>query len=461
MQTIEQKAARFLEQAALPAGGILICAVSGGPDSVTLLDLMQKAAPQRGLLVEAAHLNHGLRGECADRDEAFVRALCSDRKIPLWAEWAQMTDRVRPAGESVESFARTLRYDFFERIARKREEQTGRTVWVATAHTASDNAETLLFRLARGSSLAGAGGIPPVRGRYLRPLLGCTREEILRYCSEHSCGYVIDETNLEPCCSRNLLRLQVMPVLRQINPAAEQNLAAFAADAREDAAFLNQLARELLDRAAKGAGWRCEVLSAAPGPVLRAALARLLAERNCADREKILACRRLIEGGGTVQLSGDVFARRSGGIFYFEEAGKPKGGEDSLQPLPFFVGRRRLFDGRILSVRLLEYEEIVKLCRYSKKELKNVADYGMINEISVFRTRKGGETFRPAGRGVTKSLKKFLAENGTPLGSRSRLLFLADGDRVLWLEGTGVCEELLPGPECRQAAEIKLLESEE
>ena len=460
MRTIEQRAADFLTQAALPAGGILICAVSGGPDSVALLELMRKIAPEKGLSVEAAHLNHGLRGKESDRDEAFVRALCRQKEIPLWTERARMSERTRPAGESVESFARALRYDFFERISREREEETGRRVWVATAHTASDNAETLLFRLARGSSLAGAGGIPPVRGRYLRPLLGCTREEILRYCEMHHCGYVIDATNLEPCCSRNRIRLQVMPTLRKINPGAERALAAFAADAREDAAFLDQLAQELLCRARQGAGWRCAQLASAPGPVLRSALARLLTERGCADREKIGACRRLLEGGGSsVRLSGKVTACRSGGIFYFEETRRQS--KEKQQPIPFFVGKQRLCDGRILSVRLLEYEEIVKLCRCGKKELKNFADYGMINKISVFRVRRGGETFRPAGRGVTKTLKKLLSESGVPHTCRDRLLLLAEEDRVLWLEGAGVCEELLPGPDCRQAVEIKLLESEE
>ena len=165
MRTIEQRAADFLTQAALPAGGILICAVSGGPDSVTLLELMRKIAPEKGLSVEAAHLNHGLRGEESDRDEAFVRALCRQKEIPLWTERARMSERTRPAGESVESFARALRYDFFERISREREEETGagcgsrlRTPPATTPRRCS-SAGAGQFSRRRGGYPAGAGAV--------------------------------------------------------------------------------------------------------------------------------------------------------------------------------------------------------------------------------------------------------------------------------------------------------------
>ena len=129
--------------------------------------------------------------------------------------------------------------------------------------------------------------------------------------------------------------------------------------------------------------------------------------------------------------------------------------------IPFATGQTALPDGRTVAVLEQEYEEIVKLCGGDKKELKKFADYGMINKISTFRTRRPGDLFRPAGRGVTKSLKKLLAEDGVPRGSRDRLLVLAEGERVLWLEGVGVCEELLPRPGCRRAVQIKLIEPEE
>ena len=215
MMSIEQAAAAFFaDLEPVRAGDGLFCALSGGPDSVALFHLLRTIAPARGLQLAALHLNHGLRGEQADRDEAFVRRLCEKYHVPLVTEQARMSSRVRPAGESEESFARTLRYDFFERAATKMERDGCRRVWVATAHTASDNAETLLFRLVRGCELNGAGGIPPVRERYLRPLLAVTRSQILEYCEKNGYAYVTDETNLQPFCSRNQIRLEVMPTLR-------------------------------------------------------------------------------------------------------------------------------------------------------------------------------------------------------------------------------------------------------
>ncbi len=459
MMSIEQAVTRFFaDLAPARAGDTVLCALSGGPDSVTLFHLLRTVLPERGIALAALHLNHGLRGEQADRDEAFVRRLCERWQVPLIVERAEMRRRAWPAGESEESFARALRYDFFERAAARMEQERDGRSWVATAHTASDNAETLLFRLARGCEMTGAGGIPPVRGRYLRPLLTVTRAQILAYCGENGFDYVTDESNLQPCCSRNRLRLNVMPQLRQVNCRAEENLAAFAAQAREDAAFLGKLGAELLAQAADGAGWRCDRLVAAPAPVLRAALAGLLSGYGCADRGRIERCRQVIAGERAgAQLSDRLSARRSGGVFYLEEPQEPP----PRWELPFFVGETTLPDGRKLVVRLREYEEIVKVCKQRKKELKIFADYGMINKISIFRTRRGGETFRPAGRGVTKSLKKLFCEEGIPRAQRDRLILLAAGDRVLWVEGLGFCEELLPSADCRRVAEIKLLESEE
>lgn len=447
-------AGRFFAQSSTPTcGDIVFCALSGGPDSVALLHVLRHFAPLRGFHLRALHLNHGLRGAEAQRDEQFVARLCAGCGVPLVVGHAHMHRQPLPQGESEETAARRLRYEFFEREAAVA--QTGTApVFVATAHTASDNAETLLFRLARGTSLAGAGGIPPRRGRYLRPLLGATRAQILAYCAENQFDFVTDSTNNEPLCSRNLLRLQVLPVLKQINPAATENLAAFAADAREDAAFLQQLAEELLQKSANGAGWGAVQLAQAPLPVLRAALALLLKQRQVSSREKVGRCLQVVRGEvATAQLSGSVTARRSGGIFYFEQAaGGPL--ETKEWQLPLRQGRFAVPTGGSVAVLIKDYEKIVNICGGTKKQLKNAAEYGMINEIPVFRTRRARDTFRPAGRGVTKTLKKLLAEDGVPVAQRDRLLLLAVGGRVLWLEGYGFCEGLAAQPGCERVLQI-------
>ncbi|MDK2813150.1 MAG: tRNA(Ile)-lysidine synthase [Clostridiales bacterium] len=447
-------AGRFFAQSGAPkGGGIVFCALSGGPDSVALLHVLRHFAPQQGFALRALHLNHGLRGDEALRDEQFVTRLCATLEVPLIVGHANMRQRPLPQGESEETAARRLRYDFFEREA-VAAQAAGVEAFVATAHTASDNAETLLFRLARGTSLAGAGGIPPRRGRYLRPLLGATRAQILAYCAENQFEFVTDSTNNEPFCSRNLLRLQALPVLQQINPAATENLAAFAADAREDAEFLQQLAEELLQKSTCGAGWKAVQLAAAPPPVLRAALAFLLKQQQMSGREKVTRCLQVLQGEVVAaQLSGSVTARRSGGVFYFEQAArvpvKAKEWQLPLQPGCFAVPT-----GGSVTVLIKDYEKTVNICGGTKKQLKNAAEYGMINEIPVFRTRRARDTFRPAGRGVTKTLKKLLAEDGVPVAQRDRLLLLAVGGKVLWLEGYGFCEGLAAQPGCERVLQI-------
>ena len=443
-------AGRFFAQSGAPTcGDIVFCALSGGPDSVALLHVLRHFAPLRGFTLRALHLNHGLRGAEALRDEQFVAQLCAGCGVPLVVGHAHMRSQPLPQGESEETAARRLRYDFFEREAAAAETASSQ-VFVATAHTASDNAETLLFRLVRGTSLAGAGGIPPRRGRYLRPLLGATRAQILAYCAENQVDFVLDSTNNEPFCSRNALRLQVLPVLQGINPAATENLAAFAADAREDAAFLQQLAEELLQKTARGAGWGAAQLAAAPPPVLRTALALLLKQWQVSGREKVARCLQVVRGqAAAAQLAGGVTARRSGGIFYFEQADKPAGDGAAAVPewqLPLQQGCFAVPMGGTVTVLIKDYEKIVNICGGTKKQLKNAAEYGMINEIPVFRTRKARDTFRPAGRGVTKTLKKLLIEDGVPAAQRDRLLLLAAGSRVLWLQGYGFCEGLTAQP---------------
>lgn len=226
IEKLEKKAARWIEeQALLQSGDTVLCALSGGPDSVALFHALRRLAPALGVELRAAHLNHGLRGAEADRDEAFVRRLCARWSVPLFVERAGMALRPAPGRQSEETFARALRYDFFERAAAAAP-GAGLRAGKGCDRPAPPATTPRRFCSAwqRGTSLTGAGGIPPRRGRYIRPLLDCTRAEVLAYCAAGGWGYMIDSTNLAPCCSRNRLRLQAVPALREVNPDADAAL---------------------------------------------------------------------------------------------------------------------------------------------------------------------------------------------------------------------------------------------
>lgn len=211
-------------------GEAVVCCVSGGADSMALLFALYLLQKKLGLQVSAAHFNHGLRGEESDRDAAFVRDFCRSYGIPLYEKKQQ----VCPGKKGLEAACREARYAYFRTLPGK----------IATAHTADDNAETLLLHLIRGTGLKGLGGISPVNGRIIRPMLMTTRQQVLAFLQEYHIPFVEDSTNETDDFLRNRIRHHVMPLLKQENPRLPENLSATAQRLRRDEAVLENLSRE-------------------------------------------------------------------------------------------------------------------------------------------------------------------------------------------------------------------------
>ena len=201
-------------------GGAVLCAVSGGLDSMCLLHMLDGWCKARGGRVIAAHFNHQLRGAAADRDETFVRKICEQWGILLTVGRGNVRDFAKREGQTVEEAARTLRYAFLRQAA-----ETEGCGHIYTAHHADDNAETILLNLLRGTGLKGLTGMERQRDMILRPLLDVTRAELEAYASQWDVPHSEDETNQDPeTASRNLLRLQVMPLLKELNPRAAEHI---------------------------------------------------------------------------------------------------------------------------------------------------------------------------------------------------------------------------------------------
>ena len=232
------------QQGMLPAAGeTVLCAVSGGRDSVCLLHYLASLGRRRSFAVAAAHYNHLMR-PTAGRDEAFVAGLCRELGVPLYVERGDVRAIARQEGWGVEEAGRRLRYDFLERTA----DAIGASR-IATAHHLSDQAETVVLNLLRGTGPEGLAGIPPVRGRLIRPLLQTPRQEIEAYLTAHGLGHVEDETNDSMDFTRNRLRREVWPLLAQLHPAPERSIARAAAILRRENVFLDRLARSYLETA--------------------------------------------------------------------------------------------------------------------------------------------------------------------------------------------------------------------
>ena len=249
----------------LAPGDRVIAAVSGGADSMALLQFLLEYKDALGVGVEAVHVDHRMRADSA-RDAAFVAKFCQKNGVPLHA-FAAAAPPARPS----EEWCRELRYGFFETLAAP-------GVKIATAHTLSDQAETLLLRLARGAGVRGAAGIPAVRGCFVRPMLEVTKAEAEDFCRRRGLAWVTDESNFSDDYARNRLRRHAMPAIEAACPGAEAAFGEFCARMGELAQYLRGRGEHLLMSAAAGPdAWRLDALAAAPKTEREEAL-RILVE---------------------------------------------------------------------------------------------------------------------------------------------------------------------------------------
>ena len=443
----------------------LAAAVSGGADSMALMLLLRQLQPKFGYTLSACHVNHGLRGQSADRDEAFVRAECARLGVPLRVFHA--AELAPPPAHAGEDWARRLRYTAFAQL------QGQGIDAIATAHTANDQAETLLLRLARGTGLHGAGGIRPRRGCYLRPLLCLSRAETEAICRAAGQPWVTDETNDTDAYARNRLRHSALPALESTNAAAVQNLARFCEKAARADAYLAAGAAKLLAAARlPGAepAWQLAPLQAADPLLLETALHSLVAPVRDAEEKYVqLLCAVVRQGSGAVQLTGQVRFCAGNGCLRQETLpdALPRQPESAPQQVPFLPEKQpkfRLRGGWKGKAELLtaDFEEKIQVVH--KKDLKNRADYARITTLYaglVLRTRQPGDVYRPAGRSVHNRLRKWMNEAGIPAQMRDQLPLLAAGSEVLWVCGAGFAEGLAPDEGTAQVLQMEMEHREE
>lgn len=421
----------------MPAGGRVLCAVSGGLDSMCLLHYLDTWGRRHGFSVGAAHFNHRLR-PAADRDEDFVRDWCAGRSIPFYAGSGQVRGLAENLGLSLEEAGRKLRYDFLRETA----EREGFDA-VLTAHHAGDNAETMLLNLIRGTGLKGLCGIPPERDIILRPFLGLNREELAAYAAAHGIPHVEDETNADPdAAARNLLRLKVMPLLRQLNPRAEAHMARTAALLRETDEGLADLTERYL-RAA----------SVQPGRVT-VPLGKL-AEVPDFLRPKVLLGLFDLLGAGRKDISA-VHLEALQALWNSH-------GNDARISLPHGV-TARLAASRLILETLPpppSRAELVEGCPlrwgdYTLTLLDRRAGAGLPlrpgpERVAVGPCDGGARLTLPETHGGGRTVKRLCLDRGISLAERDRLPAVYAGDRLAAVWRLGVDTEFLPegeGP-CR------------
>ncbi len=286
----------------------IIVGYSGGADSSLLLYVLGEIAKPRGIRLYAAHINHMLRGDAADADEQFCADMCERVKLPFFSVRAKVREMARERSQSEEECARDVRYGFFREIRERiQREHEGAVVRVATAHNATDNTETVIFNLSRGTAIKGACGIPPVRDGYvIRPILPIPKEQVLEYCSALGIEYVTDATNAETEYTRNRIRHNVLPELREINPSLESAVMRLSESLRRDAQYLDRVAEQCYREIRTEEVGRIEAvrLTALDEAVFSRVLCRYLEDEGALyEYNHISSAMRLIERGGNFSLS--------------------------------------------------------------------------------------------------------------------------------------------------------------
>lgn len=427
---MRDKVLTFWRAQALPEDTAVTCAVSGGADSVAMLHCLLSLQDELRLSVRAAHYNHRLRGAESDRDEAFVRELCKNWGVPLTVSGGDVAARAAKTGESLEEAARRMRYAFFSSLGG----------FIATAHTADDNLETVLLNLVRGTSLRGLCGIPVQRDEFLRPLLPCTRQDILDYLAQNALSHVEDSTNAQPGCVRNRLRQQVVPLLRCENPRLAEHTLAMTLRLRADDDALDDAVRQALETAAGKGGWRCSALLALPD-ALRARAVRAILDTKHIPRiteRHIAAVLRLIaspDPSARCDLPGGVVARREYDCLLLDAAPDAPMWDavplklDQWTPLPQLT--LRVFAGTDISAQP-DGKTVFALRR----------DGVEANTLCIRPRQTGDALCLPGGR---KTLKRWMIDRKLPRAQRDSVPVIADKNGVLAVYGMGADLDRMAG----------------
>ncbi len=386
-------------------------AISGGVDSVVLLHYMKSQEVECGFSLFAVHCEHGIRGQESLEDEAFVRRFCQQLGVPSFTFSQDCPARAKREKESLETVARYFRYESFARLIAEE-----KLDYIATAHHLDDEAETVLFRLARGTT-SGVKGMVERKGYILRPLLSWTRKDVEEYARKFNLAFRVDSTNGDLDITRNKIRAEVLPKLEECVAGAAKNIARFANRYAGDDEFLYELARELLTK--KEGGFTLSFSEKKP----LFSRACLLAMKGMGIEKDYTAVHledlfglQSLERGAKICLPKGVVAikKQEGILFTFEDK------KSVVLPEPKKYSKKGFDGGRyevIISKKPILPENEWKVLRF---------DEGKLPTDGVFRFRKDGDEIESFGG--RKSLKKFLNERNIPVEERGALPLIASKD---------------------------------
>lgn len=437
----------ILRESLITQGQTVVCGVSGGADSVALLHCLCRLGPELEFTVCAAHLNHRIRGAEADEDQRFVTHLCHGLGVPLYAQQRDVPALAKRRRKGLEQVAREARYDFFERA----QAHFGAQV-VAVAHHREDQAETVLLHLLRGSGTTGMAGMRPRRGNIIRPLLEAVPAQIAAYLARHHLSHRLDSTNLTREATRNRLRLDVIPYLKEhVNADVVGALCSAAQLAQRDEDYLCTLADDALMRAQIQGGYDRRQLRKLPLPVRTRALRKALALAGIkCDIERVhieMLCN-LLEArtGAQINLPG-IEAIVSYDTLHLGR--RPR--FEPFETAFILPGVTQTPRGRLRAM-------LAEGCNtYTTSRSVGCLDADKLPPNLVVRSRANGDRFHPVGAPGDRKLKDVFIDRKLPRFERE-LPLLCAGKRALFVPGQGVDDSVRVTQETQRVLWIEYLE---
>lgn len=455
MLTKDKVKAFMKQQNMLAKGDHILIGFSGGADSVCLFHILQSLAKEYEFKLTAVHVEHGIRGEEALRDATFVQKLCERENVPCFVEHVSVPSLAAEAGLSEEEMGRKVRYEIFEQRAK----QVGANK-IAVAHHKNDVAETMLFHLCRGTGLAGLCALSPVRGNLIRPLLAVNREEIEDYLREEKLAYCSDSTNEETDYTRNYLRREVLPLLKDVNPKVVEHMAQTslllegAKEALEESVVEKKT--QYTEEREAGVFVKNELFQVENDYFITGVLHNVIEDLAGSKKDIHFKHINSVAELGSMQVGkrvslpyGLIAIKEYEGVAIKKnhldttrmksknQCGLEETKEEMLLNIP---GETFLWNGEKVQTRIFSVEEVKDINKIPDKKCTKWFDYDIINECISVRYRQPGDYMVIDEEGGRKKLKDLLINEKIPQKNRDELLLFAVDHLVLWALGVRMGE---------------------
>ncbi len=441
---LEDKVFETIRKHKLLEGEYVVVGISGGPDSVCLLSILNSLSPKLEIKLHAVHINHMLRGKEADDDEEYVITLCKKLNIPLIVKKIDIRTLAKNKGISLEEAGREARYEEFGKIL----EELGKGV-VAVAHNKNDQAETILMHLVRGTGLNGLKGMEYKRGAIVRPLLDIRREEIEDYCTSNLLNPRTDSSNLESIYTRNKVRLELIPSINRLfDRDIIESLCRMASVVAEDSDFIEDNAFKVYNKCIQKRDSNTLELDAdkirtshpsIAKRVLRMAINELRGDLKGIEAIHLESIQNIIETGVTgkhITIPGGICVKLSYGLLKLYEPDTLVTAAD-FEMLLDMTGSTELSDkGYIIEADIIEEVESFKDYQgVSQNAYQQFFDCGKLISGIYIRNRRNGDVFKPLGSSGTKKLKEYFIDKKIPRELRDNIPLIAKNNEIIWIVG--------------------------